>query len=255
VAPAPDHAGRTDTGKVHPNNQDAFMLSGPASGGDGTMIVVCDGVSNSQTPDIAAATAARVAHDALAAARDAGLPREAAMRDAIRLAHEAVCELPFDRQAALDPPATTLIAAWVHAAGATIGWLGDSRAYLLGPAARVLTRDHSWLAMVLDQGRMTEAEANRDPRAHALVSCLGTTDFSRASPCPEPGIVAVPRAEGWLMLCSDGLWNYADSAAAVMHAAGGGLGGDAADLCARLVDFALGCGGRDNVTVAATRLD
>lgn len=255
-APGLRLAGRTDTGRAHPTNQDAFALSG--TGGPGTLVVVCDGVSNSQMPEFASITAAHVAHDALVAAQDAGDEPDAAMADAIHRAHAAVCALPFDRQADLDPPATTIVAAWVHGAEAapvvTLGWLGDSRAYALDPPGRLLTRDHSWMVHVLERGDMTEQQARRDPRAHALISCLGTTDFTAASPCPEPGILTIPAPPGWLVLCSDGLWNYAESPTAILQAAGAGVGGDAADLCARLVDFALDAGGRDNITVVAIRL-
>lgn len=253
-AAGPGLAGHTDPGLRHAGNQDAFALSGPACGGAGAILVVCDGVSNSQTPELASATAARVAHACLAAAQAAGHDRGTAMREAVRAAHEAVCALPFDRQAELDPPATTVVAALLHAAGATLGWLGDSRAYALAPdSGHLLTRDHSWLAMTLERGDMTEAAAKRDPRAHALLHCLGTTDFACSSPCPEPGIAEVPARDGWLLLCSDGLWNYAEAASAVAHAAGGGLDGEAADLCARLVAFARAAGGHDNITAVAAR--
>ncbi len=161
-------------------------------------------------------------------------------------------------QAEVDPPATTLVAAWAHAAGVTLGWLGDSRAYALSDeGGRMLTRDHSWLVMVTDRKQMTEAEARLDPRAHALVHCLGTTDFTAASPCPQPGVLDLEadgnRAGGWLLLCSDGLWNYAETAEAILGAAGEGINGDAADFCARLVAFARASGGHDNVTVVAVR--
>lgn len=252
VALGPALAGRTDPGRRHPANQDAFALSATA---DGAVLVLCDGVTNSQSPERAAATASEVAHCVLAGA--GGEARPATMRAAIRAAHDAVCALPFDRQAELDPPATTLVAAWLHEAGVTLGWLGDSRAYRLGAgdgaAPGLLTRDHSWLQAMLDSGDMGEAAARADPRAHALLHCLGTTDFARPSPCPEPGLAEYPRQSGWLVLCSDGVWNYAESAEALARAAGAGLSGDAADLCARLVDFALAGGGHDNITVVAVR--
>jgi serine/threonine protein phosphatase PrpC len=73
--------------------------------------------------------------------------------------HDAVCALPFDGHAALDPPASTFVAAWLHADGITLGWLGDSRAYLLAAGGQQLTRDHSWMAMVLERSEMTEADA------------------------------------------------------------------------------------------------
>ena len=248
----PGLAARMDAGRSHRTNQDAFVISGPGEGGVGSIVVVCDGVSNSQTPEAASATAARVAHEVLAAGGEPGV----VMREAILRAHAGVCALPFDRQAEVDPPATTIVAAWVHEGGTVVGWLGDSRAYWFGEGVgRLLTRDHSWMAAALDAHEMSVEEAERDPRAHALLHCLGTTDFGGASPCAEPGVVEVPGgAAGWLLLCSDGLWNYADSPGAVAAAAGEGLRGDAADLCARLVAFALASGGRDNVTVAAVRV-
>lgn len=253
-------AGQTDPGIVHTNNQDAFAISGPdLAGGQGdrahgTILVVADGVSNSQSPEMAAATAVQVVHAALASAGKVA-DRTEVMRDAIRQGHDAVCALPFDRQADIDRPATTIVAAWLDADGATIGWLGDSRAYLLCAAgARQITRDHSWIAMVVERGEMDEAQARSDPRAHALLHCLGTTDFARTSRCPEPGIALVPRSEAWLVLCTDGLWNYADTPTALLRAAGDSQSADAAALCRRLIEFARRRGGRDNVTVAAARL-
>jgi serine/threonine protein phosphatase PrpC len=251
----PKLAGQTDPGVVHRANQDAFALSAPDGDGvEGALLVVCDGVSNSQTPELASATAARTALAVLTEARAGGGARAAAMRDAIRRAHEAVCALPFDRQSDIDPPATTIVAAWMHAAGATLGWLGDSRAYALRDGGgRLLTRDHSWMAAALESGATTEADALRDPRAHALLHCLGSTDFAHSSACPEPSVAEVRAVGDWLLLCSDGLWNYAETAEALAQAAGEGLHGDAAELCARLVDFARGRGGHDNVTAVAAR--
>ncbi len=220
--------------------------------------VVCDGVSNSQTPAAAALVAARVAGEALAAA--AGDPG-AAMRAAVVAAHAGVCALPYDRQADVDPPACTLVAAHVRRVEgglvATLGWLGDSRAYLLqDDGAQLLTHDHSWVNLVVDANQMPLAEALRDRRAHALVSCLGTTDFAAASPCPEPAVRSVAlRRPGWLVLCTDGLWNYADAPAALLRACPGWQSMDAAALCRTLLDHALAAGGHDNVTVAAIRLD
>jgi serine/threonine protein phosphatase PrpC len=66
-------------------------------------------------------------------------------------------------------------------------------------------------------------------------------------------VITVVPSGLWLLLCSDGLWNYAESAAAIVKAASQGLQGDAADLCARLVAFARSSGGRDNITAVAVR--
>ena len=251
-------AAGTDAGRRHTENQDAVALGGPGRGGAGCIAVVCDGVSNSQTPAAAAAAAVQAAFAVLeAAGADVGT---ATMRAAVVAAHAAVCGLPYDRQADVDPPACTLVAAAVRWEGdgfsAVLGWLGDSRAYAVSDtAAALLTHDHSWVNLVVDAGTMPLAEAQRDRRAHALVQCLGTTDFTALTPCPEPAVrtVGLP-AGGWLVLCSDGLWNYADAPAALQRAGAEGWGGEAGPLCSVLLHHALAGGGHDNVTVAAIRL-
>lgn len=61
-------------------------------------------------------------------------------------------------------------------------------------------------------------------------------------------------AQGWLLLCTDGLWNYADSPAALLHACPGLGEMEAGAVCLALLAFALDGGGHDNITVAAVRL-
>ena len=274
VVLGPGLAAVTHPGRRHSWNQDAFAITGPPGGGPGVVAVVCDGVSNSQTPDRAAAAATQAAAGVLQAAE--GSVTAAVMRAAVVAAHAAVCALPYDRQADVDPPACTLVAVCVQQDGAVVGWLGDSRAYLVSDAGAVLlTHDHSWVNLVVDAGSMPLAEALRDRRAHALVHCLGTTDFTAASPCPEPSLRTVPLpAQGWLLLCTDGLWDYADSPAALLRACPGlgehglgehgpgehgpgkhGLGEtEAGAACQALLAVALDGGGHDNITVAAVRL-
>ena len=55
-----------------------------------------------------------------------------------------------------------------------MGWLGDSRAYYIGPdASRQLTHDHSWVNEIVAAGRMTRAEAETAPLAHAITRSVG----------------------------------------------------------------------------------
>jgi serine/threonine protein phosphatase PrpC len=254
----PGLAAFSDAGLVHERNEDSCALAGPAGGGAGTILVVCDGVSNSQAPDIASAAAA---HAALEAIRDAlanGATAEQAVRDAILRAHEAVCAVPYDRQDPVDPPASTIVVAHLAAADgvgatATLGWLGDSRAYWIArESGKLLTRDHSWRNLVVDRGDMTDETARRDKLAHALVKCLGSTDFSAPTPCPEPSVTTVTLdGAGWLLACTDGLWNYAETPSALAGAAQGAFWSeDAVGICRRLVTFARERGGHDNITAA-----
>ncbi len=245
---SPAFGGVTDRGQRHTRNEDDFALS-LTDGGDAVMIV-CDGVSSSEEADRASAVAAKTINDRLSTA---SADREAALRGAIAAANTAVCALYSAKPGATSaPPETTVVAAIVRGRAATIAWVGDSRAYWIDgadtTAARQLTRDHSWMNDVVDSGEMTMDEARGNRLAHAITRCLGAADDPGGS---EPSLVSFvfPEAGGFLLLCSDGLWNYADSLALIaglVHTAP--RTADAVTLSRSLVAWANTQGGRDNIT-------
>jgi serine/threonine protein phosphatase PrpC len=131
-----------------------------------------------------------------------------------------------------------------------VGWVGDSRAYWVpddrsGPPAR-LTEDDSWAAQMVAAGLMNEAEAYADERAHAITGWLGADAYEL-----EPHTAAFkPDRSGVVVVCTDGLWNYAEGAEEMARA----VPVDAAERplhsAQMLVGHALDGGGHDNVTVA-----
>ena len=77
-----------------------------------------------------------------------------------------------------------------------------------------MTHDHSWINDVVDAGEMTEAEASVAPGAHAITRCLGAieTDAEEGA-ATRPSLLRFPLpGPGRLLLCTDGLWNYAPHA-------------------------------------------
>ncbi len=244
----PGFAGMTDRGKRHAINEDALALADVP--GVGSVLIVSDGVSSAQRSEEASETAAQTARTVLEAAlRDNSPDAAAAMKAAILAAHEAACTVPYDPDQPKEPPGATLVAALVRGGLATLGWLGDSRAYWIGPTeSRLLTHDHSWVNAVVDAGEMSEAEALRAPEAHAITRCLGLLNGD----APEPTVITVPMtASGWLLLCSDGLWNYAPQTEQVAELVRRvPAGSDALAICRLLINYALSKGGRDNITVA-----
>ncbi|HEX5567958.1 MAG TPA: PP2C family serine/threonine-protein phosphatase, partial [Streptomyces sp.] len=243
----------SDRGLRHHRNEDAFAVSATAlpDGSPAAVAVVCDGVSSATRPDEASAAAAEAACASVDAALPRGVHPERAMYDALLAASDAVNALASeDDDPDRNAPACTIVSAVVAGGVLTVGWIGDSRAYWVpedrsAPAAR-LTEDDSWAAQMVAAGLLGEAEAYADPRAHAITGWLGADAYElvphTASFTPDrPGVVVV---------CTDGLWNYAESAeqmAAVLPA-----DARAQPLrCARhLVGHALDSGGHDNVTVA-----
>jgi serine/threonine protein phosphatase PrpC len=251
-----ENAGVSDRGIKHYRNED-FLAT---SFSDGLLVaVICDGVSTSQNPDKASQGAATAALEVLASQTPSTDDSTTVMKAAITQAQLAVKNVPGEETEDLSRPASTIVAASLSGAGSNreviIGWLGDSRAYFVpsadGAEARLLTRDHSWVNKVVDEGKMTYAEALRCKNAHSITKTLGGDPFEPDTDFDEPSIIQLRLQEpGWLLLCSDGLWNYADNPAilaALIRNAPTGL--DALGLSQFLVAWVCQQGGRDNVTV------
>jgi serine/threonine protein phosphatase PrpC len=252
-------AGVSDRGLRHHRNEDAFTIAGTSlpDGEPAVVAVVCDGVSSSPRPDEASATAVDAASESLLSSLERGEDPAAAMRRAIGDANRAVTALAHDGRSPAHPgggvnaPACTYVSA-VSAAGlVTIGWVGDTRAYWI-PDDREsaepyrLTEDDSWAARMVSAGLMPEAEAYADPRAHAITGWLGAD----AEDLLPHTVSFTPHVPGVLLICTDGLWNYAEAATDLAFLVRTDARTEPLAAARALVDFAVTAGGHDNITVA-----
>ena len=247
----------TDRGCVHTTNQDdvrvrsttidAFRL---------TIMVVCDGVSSGANAEQASSVGSTVASDYLLKnLRLGGEPREA-MRGAILAADAAVRDIPYgagSKQRPVNPPGATIVAATTMRRRLIVGWIGDSRCYLVEPTGvRLLTHDHSWVNHVVENGLMSEEEALKRPEAHQISRCIGPLHGDRKYDIPEPSIAGYHLPEtGKVLLCTDGLWNYLPNIEKLRSLIQ--FGPDAPDTLTQarsLVDYAIKQGGKDNITAA-----
>jgi serine/threonine protein phosphatase PrpC/RNA polymerase subunit RPABC4/transcription elongation factor Spt4 len=234
-------AGVSDRGLVHHRNEDAIALGRLLDGT--TAAVVCDGVSTTKNPERAAQAASEAALAVLLGGDAPGGPV-----DRIHAAVAAAADSVDTVDSSPDGASCTLVAVYVAGATVTIGWVGDSRAYwLAGSASRPLTRDHSWAAEEIAAGRMDEATAFADHRAHTITRWLGP-DMR-----PEPDVVTFqPDGPGTLLVCSDGLWNDVPDAVRIAEHA---QGSTPLAIAERLTEVALAAGGRDNISVVVIPLE
>ncbi|MFE9400449.1 PP2C family protein-serine/threonine phosphatase [Streptomyces sp. NPDC006530] len=250
----------SDRGLRHHRNEDSFALSSTAlpDGSPAVVAIVCDGVSSATRPDEASAAAAIAANESLLSALPQGTHPQQAMHDAILAAAESVNSLAQEPGQALghdahrhqNAPACTLVGA-VSASGLlVVGWVGDSRAYWVPDdrtaAPARLTEDDSWAAQMVAARLMSEADAYADERAHAITGWLGADAYEldphTASFKPDrPGVVVV---------CTDGLWNYAEAAEEMARVLPLDAAARPLHSAQVLVGHALDGGGHDNVTVA-----
>ena len=269
-APAPWVAGVCDIGRRHRRNEDAMALHAEAAPLSFAALVVCDGVSNSTDSHIASLAASRAARDVLREPMPRGAGTRAALvaaaerrlDDAVRAAQHAVIVTTTEagEAAVASPPSCTFVAALVVGGTAVAGNVGDSRCYWLPDAVdvppRQLGADDSFAAAQMSSG-VPRKEAESSAGAHAITRWLGVDAPEDLT--PNTGDVDLTE-DGWLVVCSDGLWNYwsdADDLRALLHetaAALGDAGKHPPTLAQALTDRANEAGGVDNITVALVRV-
>ncbi len=261
--PARDHfevivssrcAGVSDIGKRHHQNED-FIAAAVAKDG-AEVLVLCDGVSQSQNPKEGSQAASNAACASVAAQLDAGvLDGRVIVRDAIIAAQAAICAVPFspglkdNKDQVIDPAAATIVLALIQGKVIYLGWAGDSRAYWINEERAVqISLDDSWANQQVAAGLMTMAEAMAQPEAHSISNCLGAmADGTNGG--IRPTVVTMNVTEsGRLLICSDGLWNYAE-ADVIQKMCAHQSNNTALALARTMVDFARDSGGKDNISV------
>jgi len=127
---------------------------------------------------------------------------------------------------------------------------GDSRIYHFRGADMVSRSvDHSYVQRLVDEGQISEDEANSHPQSNLLTGCLGTNQD------PPLTLEHIDQLEigDTMLACSDGLWHYFTprELGAIVHAL------PAREASEMLVAKARqrARGGGDNLSLAMVRLD
>lgn len=254
-----DVACASHIGLRHETNQDAAAL-GIDGSGHHIVLVVADGVSSTEGAEECARVASHTARDYLTATMDQGLPINdddtvTLFERTFQKAHEAVVS------GSGPIGACTLAAAVATHDRIVVGNIGDTRTYWFpddGDPVR-LSIDDSMAQAQMDLG-LSREEAERGIGAHAITKWIGASATDVA-----PRVMAYqPQQSGWLLVCSDGLWNHVPDAgdfarlmADLVSKAHTDDHGHAspAGVADGLIAYANNCGGHDNITVALWRRD
>jgi PPM family protein phosphatase len=135
---------------------------------------------------------------------------------------------------------STAVVARVRDGQCRIAWVGDSRAYLFRRGElRLLTRDHSYVELLLAQGNISEEDARSHPDRNLVTQTLGIAD-----PVPSQTEIWL-RPGDRLLLCSDGLNDELtdNEIAGVLRSHA-----DPKEAVSELIHAALAKGGRDNIS-------
>jgi protein phosphatase len=226
------YAARSDVGLVRQNNQDSGY-AGPH------LLVVADGMGGHAGGDVASS---------LAIGELAPLDDESHGSDALEHLSKAVLAAHREllgrvsEEPQLAGMGTTITALLRTGSKLALAHIGDSRAYLLRDGVLVqITRDHTFVQTLVDEGRLTPAEAEAHPQRSVLMRVL-----SDVVDDVEPDLsMREAKIGDRYLLCSDGL-----SGVVSFETLRDGLaaGADAAATCETLVQLALRGGAPDNVT-------
>jgi serine/threonine protein phosphatase PrpC len=246
-------AGQTDVGRTRPHNEDAFAiidLANPSQrfagevdiSGRRVLLAVSDGMGGHQAGEVASALVIQTIIQSLGARTSE--PPDRALELAVRDANQAVraAAAAEDKRGM----GATLTAILIDGSDAWIAEVGDSRAYLLRDGQlRQLTRDQSFVQMLVDAGAITPEEAKTSPRKNVILQAIGTAETLTAA------IVRLLLRRGdRLLICCDGLSNELDDTelATLLGEA------DPVAAVAHAIAAANAHGGNDNITAIVAHI-
>ena len=254
-----ESAGLSDVGRKRKSNEDSFAISG-----DGTLLVVADGMGGHAAGEVASRLAVESIERHISGSDprkeptipasfrspvggEVGLPAPARrVLNAIRLANQEIVR-SVRKDSSMRGMGTTVVIAHILGSHAYIGSVGDSRAYLVRDGAlRQLTSDHTLVNEQVRAGALSSQEARRHPARNILTRAVGSQEDV------EPDLIEEDLHSGdLLLLCSDGLTTMVEDGEILKTVLA--HGDDPAAGCRALVDLANDHGGDDNVTVILAR--
>ena len=189
--------GQTDRGRKRAANEDNMYNTITQNG---LVSVVCDGMGG----HVGGATASKIAVSTIIENLNNVYyddPR-IAIGESIDKANRAIIQKTIE-QPELAGMGSTCVLLLVRNGKVYIGHVGDSRIYLVRSKRIVqLTKDHSYVQMLIDCGEITKEQAEHHPRKNEITNALGIPNMSPATVADD---AIIPEAGDCFVLCSDGL--------------------------------------------------
>lgn len=232
---------KTDKGKIRDQNED--YIYAPHDDG-GYFAVVADGMGGHQAGEVASRLVVDTIIDSLKSLSPVSITEEIIINALISANKNVWDEAHADEQKkGMGSTATVAVFNGPHM---IIGHVGDSRAYLYrNGLLSQITKDHSYVQMLIDSGYITEKEAQRHPAKNIITRAVGIDENI------DVDIYSVLLNQGdIILLCSDGL-NCVVSNEEIEST----LNQDAASAVDALIESALKHGGYDNISVVLAYMD
>ncbi len=217
-------------GNVREFNEDNYACE-PGMG----LWVVADGMGGHECGDVAS----RIAVDFIVEQVRQGHE----LQDAIEQAHKII-HLAAEQNLGMPGMGSTVVALRLKEDRFEVGWVGDSRAYLVGKGSLYqISRDHSFVQQMIDAGELSHLEARSHPYRNVITQALGASDLQEVNAGYVEGVFF---RDHQILLCSDGLTSEVGEIELREALIGDLSEQQKVDV---LIQSALDNGGADNVTV------
>jgi len=236
--------GKSDVGRIRRGNEDYF--SDDKINNDEYIFVVADGMGGHKAGEVASKLGTVSFINNYKKQREKNNPIPQSMDASIKKANKAIL-----KKALSDPEkrgmGTTFSAIVIANMEAHIVHVGDSRIYLIrNNKIKRLTKDHTFVEKMVEEGRISENEAKDHPQKNILYMSLG----ARESFLPDI-IKDLEIKEGDIFfMCSDGLNSMVSDAMVKEYV----LSYSAQEAVEKLINLANDNGGTDNITVQIIRI-
>ncbi len=249
IRPGLEIASLTDVGCQREGNEDSYGYWEPDDdtlfSRLGRLAVIADGMGGHEGGQIASRIAVDTVQQSYSDSSDVG-PQEHLLK-AFRQAHNAI-----QQQARQSPyligMGTTCTAFALVDSRLYYAHIGDSHLYLLrGGKLKLLTRDHSLVARLIETGILRPEDAENHPQKHVLTAALGVSDDIDPDYSVEP--VQLEKSDV-LLICTDGLWGQMNDSEIQQALASQ----SPQDACQSLTQLAKDRGGPDNITLQVARI-
>jgi PPM family protein phosphatase len=249
IRPSIELANLSDIGCQRTENEDNYCYAEPEDDEEfhhkGRLIAVADGMGGHEGGQVASALAAHAVWDTFL--HGDAMDPVSTLAAAFGAAQQAIRDYA-EEHPEFHNMGTTCTCAILRQGELFYGHVGDSRLYLLrNGTISCLTRDHTYVQRMIDEGTITAAQAKDHPSKGVLTSALGgsssvAADFSDAPVTVEPGDI--------LLLCTDGLHGLVSDEELLTLA----MQNVPREACRKLVEAAKERGGHDNITVQIVRI-
>lgn len=224
IAAYTDSAGKTNADAPRNGNEDNMFVSSDLSSDSkdclfaadreeilnryGCLMVVADGMGGMNAGEVASEIAINVVKESFTvdSLSNAVLKNEKSrahfMESVVVAADDAIKE-HAKKHTECDGMGSTIVMAWLYEGKVTVTWCGDSRVYLYreSEGLKQISKDHSYVQELVDQGKITMDEAFDHPYNNVITRSLGDPNHKA-----KPDSVTIPVFRGDIILVnSDGL--------------------------------------------------